>query len=31
VSTGKITQAQANTAFAQHLSLVGGSGRGCTS
>jgi len=30
VSTGKITQAQANAAFAQHLSLVGGSGRGCT-
>jgi membrane peptidoglycan carboxypeptidase len=31
VSTGKITQAQASAAFAQHLSLVGGSGRGCTS
>lgn len=30
VSTGKITQAQANAAFARHLSLVGGSGRGCT-
>jgi membrane peptidoglycan carboxypeptidase len=31
VSTGKITQAQASAAFAQHLSLIGGSGRGCTS
>jgi hypothetical protein len=31
VSTGKITQAQATAAFAQHLPLVGGSGTGCTS
>jgi membrane peptidoglycan carboxypeptidase len=31
VSTGKITQAQASAAFAQHLALVGGNGRGCTS
>jgi len=30
VATGKITQAQARAAFARQLSLVGGSGTGCT-
>jgi len=30
VATGKVTQAQATAAYAKDLTLVGGSGTGCT-